>query len=404
VKEEEFGGADDDDDDDDDKEESPSLVEALKDAGGDEKAVNKIVEAAAAEEAVVSAGDVLDVAGKDGIDSMQGGHRREGQGSGGDYGAAYKELFEQLCSRMVNRILKYFYRLYAVTRDEKKFKQKLVGILQWNQDEINAKAAEFLKQYKDIIRIFRFAYAANVLVMSVVIQRDEGSNDIEVDCPKFSEFCHRCYVETARKIFYHVGILDPSLPASEKLAVANTLYTSVCNAVSDSLRMMVPMHKLAPVKAEDEEQYDFINGKSGIEGLDIDDQDMKEIVDEEETELKAAELDGPDSESDEEEDSEQEEDIEEEDSDEEDREEEDSEEEDSEEEESGSDLSSEDDEGFSDSEEDESDEELPPPPSKSKGGNKDKKKKKRVRFSKNHMRGDDEAENDQDNDNELSFF
>lgn len=252
--------------------------------------VSTAVEEKVTSEDAVTGSEILKAAGKI-TEENSVEEKQRGTSGVGDYGAAYRELFEQLCSRMVHRILKFFYKLYRTESDEAKVKQKLIGIQKWNQDTINAKAAEFLKQYKDIIRYFRLAYAANVLVMSVVIQRDERSTDIEIDCPQFSIFCHRCYVETARRLFDNVGILDSKLPAAEKLTVYNALEHQTKCAVASSLRLLVPIHKIAPIDANDEEQYDSIHGKTDVDGLDLDEDDMQEIVDEEEEGLKAAELD-----------------------------------------------------------------------------------------------------------------
>lgn len=229
------------------------------------------------DEAVVNASDVLEVMGADGnAEPGSGADRRVGQGSGGDYGAAYKELYEQLCSRMVHRIMRFFYELYAKTNQEKLFKRRLVEIQRWNQDQINKVAKGFVRNHKDIIRVFRFAYAADVLVMSVVVQRDEESRDVEVECPNFSDFCHRCFIETARNLFDHSGILDPALPPSQKMQVHDALYLSVSRAIASSLRMMVPIHKIAPIKPEDEEQYAFMD--QGIDdGLDLSGDEADEL-------------------------------------------------------------------------------------------------------------------------------
>ena len=233
---------------------------------------------AADEEAVVASSDVLEIMGKDGGDAVKGAPSRVGQGSGGDYGAAYSELYEQLCARMVHRIMRFFYKLYARVKDTNKFKERLVDIQRWNQEQINEVTKGFVRHNRDIIRVFRFAYAADVLVMSVVVQRDEASTDVEVDCPKFSDFCHRCFIETARSLFDHAGILDPNLSAAEKLQVHDVLYKCVSRGIARSLRMMVPIHKIAPVHEEDEEQFDFIDNPKMMDGLDLDDDEMQEMT------------------------------------------------------------------------------------------------------------------------------
>lgn len=202
-----------------------------------------------------------------------------------DYGAAYRELYEQLCSRMIHRIMRFFYELYAKIGDVQRFKIKLVNIQRWNSAQINHVARGFVRNHKDIIRVFRLAYAANVLVMSVVVQRDEQSTDVEIDCPKFSDFVHRCFIETSRNLYNHGDVLDPNLSPAEKMHVKEDLYKSIARAIATSLRMMVPIHKITPIKPEDEEQYKVINGEGQEDQIDISDTEIIDDRDEEEIAL-----------------------------------------------------------------------------------------------------------------------
>lgn len=221
------------------------------------------------EEATVQASEVLAATGLDAKPAQAAAsassarsrtleHRGGNGGGAGDYGAAYRELYEQLCGRMVHRIMQIVYRMHSQAKTEKRFKYQLAEIQRWNQDQIHRITRLFVRSHKDIIRVFRFAYAADVLVMSVVVQRDENSADVEIECPRFSDFVHRCFVETARNLFDHTDILDPRLSASEKFQVRDALHGSVSRAIATALRMMVPIHKIAPVRPEDEEQYDAI--------------------------------------------------------------------------------------------------------------------------------------------------
>lgn len=202
-----------------------------------------------------------------------------------DYGSAYKELYKQLCSRMVHRIMRFLFELYSKVQDKRRFQLKLVEIQQWNSSRVNQVASGFVRSNKDILRVFRFAYAANVLVMSSVVQRDEQSTDVEIDCPKFSDFVHRCFIETARNIFNHVEVLDPSLSGPVKIEVNEHLRASICNAIGTSLRMMVPIHKITPIKPEDEEQYAAMTEGNQEDGIDISDTEMPDDRDEEEVAL-----------------------------------------------------------------------------------------------------------------------
>lgn len=225
--------------------------------------------AAPVDEAVtVQASEVLAATGLDAKPAPGRGRTLEHRGGGsGDYGAAYNELYEQLCSRMVHRITQIIYHMHAQAKTEKRFKYQLAEIQRWNQNQINRITRLFVRNHKDIIRVFRFAYAADVLVMSVVVQRDENSADVEIECPRFSDFVHRCFVEAARNLFDHADILNPGLTAAEKFQVRDAMHVAVKRAIATALRMMVPIHKIAPVRPEDEEQYDAI--EEGAAGGDI---------------------------------------------------------------------------------------------------------------------------------------
>lgn len=189
----------------------------------------------------VRASEVLET-----VDDSQKKKKNKRSG-GGDYGAAYNELYTQLYLRMVNRIYRYFKGLYSKTRGkEEKFKKKLEAIQVWNQNEIDKRASEILQVYPDTEAYFKYAYAANVMLMSVVVQRDEESEDVEIEVPKFSEFIQKSYVESARAIYDNAGVLSPDLTDYEKMRIREELYACFGKAIATALRMMVPLDLIAP--------------------------------------------------------------------------------------------------------------------------------------------------------------
>lgn len=188
---------------------------------------------------VVKASDVLDT-----VEDKSSKKRRSG---GGDYGAAYNELYTQLCLRMMNRIYRYFKGLYnKVGGKESKFKKKLEGIQVWNQNEIDKRAKEIMQVYPDTEAYFKYAYAANVMLMSVVVQQDEESEDVEIEVPKFSDFIQKAYVESARALYDNAGVLSPDMTDYEKLRIREELYACFGKAIATALRMMVPLDVIAP--------------------------------------------------------------------------------------------------------------------------------------------------------------
>lgn len=211
-------------------------------------------------------------------------HGNKHSGSGVDYAAAYSELFTCLSTRMVDKLYRFFQKLYVQCGNESKFKKQLANIPSWNQKLIGAKTQELITAHPSIVSYFKFAYAANVMLMSVVVQRDENSEDVAVDVPKFTEFVHRSYSESARKIFDYAGVFDPTLPPRERLMIRNELYRCFGEALSTSLRLMVPLSKIAPNAVDDEE------GTQEFEEGDFEELMRGEISDDEEEEEEPEEV------------------------------------------------------------------------------------------------------------------
>ena len=214
----------------------------------------------------VNAADILKTA-EPLVDQPSAGKskRRDRGGNGGDFGAAYNELYTQLCIRMVNRIHLYFQRVYNSTGgSSKKFKKKLEDIQKWNQSEINRRAKEILQVYPGTEAYFRYAYAANVMLMSVVIQKNEDSNDVEIEVPKFSEFILKSYIESARVLYDNAGVLDPALSDRDKLRVREELKGCFAKAISTALRMMVPLEAIAPGGGHVGEKFDAPESESEV--------------------------------------------------------------------------------------------------------------------------------------------
>lgn len=265
----------------------------------------------------------------------------------GDYGAAYQELYTQLCMRLLHPIYRYFQALYQkVGGNHKAFRRKLEGIQDWGPMELGKRVKEIKRVFPDTESYFKYAYAANAMLMSVVVQEDEDSTDVEIEVPKFDQFVHRSYLESARYVYDNAGVLDPSISDDKKLRIREDLFSCYSKAIATALRMMVPLSAIAPgtasVSATGEETYS-------------DEEDESEEASEEEEE---------DDESDEEED----------------------EEDDDEDEESGSGSEDEDDDDDEDEESSELDSEDEDEPQSYGPG-----KKKRVHFSRRDLEDDDDG-------------
>ncbi len=236
---------------------------------------------------IVTSGEVLDVA-KEAVEEEKS--KKKGKRvNGGEFGAAYSELYNQLCMRMLNRIYRYFQKLYKRSSSEKDFQKRLAAIQTWNQLEINRRAKEIVQAYPDTESYFRYAYAGNVMLMSVVVQKDENSEDIEIEVPKFSDFILKCYIESARAIYDNVGVLSPDLPDRDRLAIRQELLRCFGNAVATALRMMVPLEAIAPHLDKKSENFDDVGDSS--EGEEESEDESEEDSDEETSEEESDEDD-----------------------------------------------------------------------------------------------------------------
>lgn len=197
-------------------------------------------------------------------------------GRGGDYSAAYHELYAQLCVRMVDIVYNYFQKQYRVAKSDKNtFRGMLEDVENWNQKMIQKRAKSIVSKYKDTEYYFRFAYAANLMLMSVVVQKDENSEDVEIEVPKFSDFVHRVYIETARFLYAVPGVLDSKLDDHKRLRIREDLFICIGKAISTSLRMMVPLQVLMKNHERPLENFD------GVESDEEDDFSEDEEDDEE---------------------------------------------------------------------------------------------------------------------------
>ena len=236
--------------------------------------VAPVVAPSAPVDEVVSAAEVFDAgdavlahAGK-----VQPGRRSKRDGAAGDLGAAYTELYAQLCTRMLQQIFRFFQRVYNRTVDVKEFRKQLAGVQHWNQIEINRRAKEIVDTFPDVQAYFKYAYAANVMLMSVVVQRDEDSADLEIEVPKFSVFVHKTYIECARTLYDNPSVLDPSLSDSKRLRVREELFRCFGTAIATALRLMVPLDSIAPPVSKGESFDDVDASDDGDDG-DEDDSD-----------------------------------------------------------------------------------------------------------------------------------
>lgn len=174
--------------------------------------------------------------------------KRRNDSDSSSYGAAYEELYKMLCTRMLNRFLRYFARVYRKCKTDKECKQSLAEIPDWSQKQIKARAKEFVDSFPDIESYYKFAYAANLMLMSSIVQKSEASEDVEVEVPPFSEFVHKCYIECARAVYDNIGCLSEDLSHRKRIVIQRELLLAYSNAIATALRLLIPLDKLISIE------------------------------------------------------------------------------------------------------------------------------------------------------------
>lgn len=200
------------------------------------------------------------------------------------YGSAYEELYKMLCIRMLNRFLRFFARLYRKCKTDKDCRKKLAEIPEWGTKHVKARAKEFVDSFKDIESYYKFAYAANLMLMSTIVQKSEYSDDLEIEVPPFSDFVHRCYIECARAVYDNIGCLSEDFPDNKRIAVKRELLTAYGGAIATALRLLIPLDKLITIEpGENFEEADLLSEESDDEEeeapTDADDTDAYESSD-----------------------------------------------------------------------------------------------------------------------------
>lgn len=197
------------------------------------------------------------------------------------YGKCYEELYKMLCLRMLNTFARYFTRTYNKSKSDKECRKRLSEIPQWDSKRVKAHAKKFVDLFPEIETYYKFCYAANLMLMSSIVQKSEASEDIEVEVPAFSDFVHKCYIECARSVYGHVGCLSEDMDDHERLAVKRELYVAYGNAIATALRLLIPLDKLITLETgENFEDIDVLSASESEESED-DEQDEQDDEDDE---------------------------------------------------------------------------------------------------------------------------
>lgn len=191
-------------------------------------------------------------------------------------GDSLDELRIQLGLRLIPVMRQYFKTLYKSKEENtKKFKEALKEIPNWNEKQIRIQAKEFTKASPEVITLCDFSYAANLMLLADILQREKGASNLEVPLVTFTSFVHKLYIESAKQLGRFPGIMkyefnDNKIDTLQKIEGRNSVHRMFQDSIANAIRNCIDLTTLTKLR-------EIVN-----EGVEVDDI--------EETETKAAYL------------------------------------------------------------------------------------------------------------------
>ena len=127
------------------------------------------------------------------------------------------------------------------------FQYVLRDIKLWNQDIIDEETNRILSETKcDYIDyLLKAVFITNTKILtSVNIYNENNNKQIEVSIPNLSHFVHKCYQESAKKIFLNPSLFDDSLSAKERQQNLRETIPIINSSIDEAIRELLPMKQL----------------------------------------------------------------------------------------------------------------------------------------------------------------
>lgn len=170
--------------------------------------------------------------------------------------AARNEYTNQLGDILCEGIYKNIKNIWVLCKKDKgealkNFQQKLCDIPLWNQEIINSKFEDSLreskvtKEYLD--KIIEAVFLSNIKILSVV-KVDEKKRTINVKVPDTKNFIHKCYIESARKFYEDPYLIDDRIPGSNTVnEIKRNIkrsYSIIKESIEKTIRSSIPMEEI----------------------------------------------------------------------------------------------------------------------------------------------------------------
>ena len=291
-------------------EEKKSEVAKIVVTGGEDGAVNEEAleyaqllakkdesELGAKQEGKLDSNDVLDM-----LEEIKTASKKQD----GSTAESLQELRELLGIRIIPIMRRYFKILYKnSSMNDLKFRTQLKLINDWTPNDVKTKAKEFVKANSEIVTLFDYAFAANLMILANILQREKHASSVEVPVVSFIDFTKKLYFEAARKLYKNPGLMKYEFDdASGTGEVLNRVEGDLKfnkllqESIGDAIRLCIDIKSLTKLRDE---------------AIDLDESDTVPFDDEEEAEAdNENEEDGEEEEQDNDEEDDEEDDEEEE--------------------------------------------------------------------------------------------
>lgn len=170
--------------------------------------------------------------------------------------AVVVEAKKELTIHMVNLLSPFIYdefaeiykRILADETVENKlefFIQKLKNVPEWNQILIEKLYDKFLSKSGNEVfgDLLKGIFVSNVKVLSAVRLKNTRQQ-IEINVPNNKKFLHKCFIESAKKIFKNPFILSEDVDVVEKYRNQREFLEMIGEAIEEAIRRMLPVGEL----------------------------------------------------------------------------------------------------------------------------------------------------------------
>ena len=166
---------------------------------------------------------------------------------------AKREYTQQLCDKLYAYILEGFVAIWSSCKTGendkplKTFQEKISMIPKWNQDIIDNEYKRIVKNTgcEWLDKLIEAVFVSNVKVLSTI--RVGKTKSINITLPDTKNFIHKCYIETARKLWSDPCLIDDrddSLTNAEIRRNTRRLENTIKDCIDKTVSNLIPIQTI----------------------------------------------------------------------------------------------------------------------------------------------------------------